>query len=137
MDKITNINFSSVLDFTQWDRDMWNLALGLFIMTTAVLLHILIRFRMPKKATPVKVFVTRIVKQFIWLGVSLVVISFWQSQQLQLLGSPAWFFAWIVTFAIVVGYDLWYTFVQLPGYVARYKERDLKEKFLPKKRKGR
>ena len=137
MDNIKNIDLSSVLDFTQWDRAIWNLALGLFIIIVVILMHILVRFRMPKKKTPMKVFIKRIVKQLFWLGFGLIAISLFQGQELQLLGSEVWFIVWLAVFAIVVGYDVWYTFVQLPNYVALHKKRDLKEKFLPKKRKNK
>lgn len=137
MDNILNINLATMLDYTQWNRAVWLLALGIFLILVAGLVLTLIRVCISRETTPVKVFLKRIVRQLSWLGFGLIAISLLQSQELRLLGSQFWFIAWLTVFAIVVGYDVWYTFAQLPSYVARYNERDLKEKFLPKKGKKR
>lgn len=130
----TGIDLSS-LNSIQPENLNLHFVLGIILLCIATMFSVFANWKKLRLVKPISHLFTRVAKQSLALGILLLMISFGEIQEIQILQSRVFFVLWLIGFIIVITYDSWYTLFQLPDNVARYKSQSIKDKFLPKRRK--
>ncbi len=86
-----------------------------------------------QKLAPDKKLMTKLSNFFIWMGALALLYIFFRQEYVYFFSAPFWMIIWLISFLVWGGFILRYNFKVRPEMIQKIKEKQTKEKYLPKK----